>query len=1547
MAKKIQIDIEVNGKMQKATLSAKKLNQALDGTSKSAREADRNIKGVAQASANGAKNFSKMSQGMGGLVGAYAALAASLFAVSAAFNFLKRAGELKSLQAGQVAYASATGTSLSALTENIIQATNAQIAFRDAAQAAAIGTAAGLGADQLERLGKAAADASQVLGRDVTDSFNRLIRGVTKAEPELLDELGIILRLENATELYATSLNKNAKELTAFERSQAVANDVLAQAEDKYGRILDITGRSPNQYAQLGKAFDDLVMKVQSVVDVVAGPLAKVLQDTPALAIASFLLLLKGPLAALGINFQEMAINASDAASKQVKALQAVKLEASRAAKSVKVLKAEFAAQAGAAAALNTDSQVLKRASLGTMKGADFANLDKALKSAEAQYAAHKRITTGIFKGMSIEMVRSINGAFLEMQRAQDVTVSKTKVATTQMKLMYTQVATFIKSAGAAILNFGTKILRFAGWVGFAVTIYQVFKDLLFGTEEATDAASTALERQRKTIQKVTEDLEHFAEIQGILAENSKSLSGFGNIGNALGNLTGDTLTTAIGDLQEFEQMQDRIDKQQEGIARRQQSVRDTFGSFIGGAINALGELGMSTIGERFGLLAQSEEAEKAKQLFGEIAGAITAVEQETGRSMVTFTKLKEMLANPEQYPIETIEAYILRAQDLGKQLSEYPRIAQTASQSLLSFKNSIAPISAAQQTINDLQAQIDAIFAPAEQGETFLTQEEIDKMNQLKDQVKLIADFRDRAHRAAMRQLATQLKITNEVVGESQAAQAVREAQNAVVQNSDKQLDIQEKIKDIVLTKRGLAGQLTAEDIQQLEILGAQLAIEQKIAGILQQKLALEKELKPLRDSQTAAQVEDRRLQSLQQLVGLEQKKMGYVKEQADALEKVLNARLDRILMSARSEGGFIDPRKEQEARIKLEEHLVKLKTAQINREYKMKMTTLALEEQQLKVKNRLAKIQYQIAVKENPELADQATLAMFDAIDKSISETARLGRETAAITKNAALETVDLTLDKMKQAFEDMSLQGQMANAFESGFRDGLNNALSGLISGDMSFKEALKSFADTLLNAMVTKLQSILVDAIMQGIFGPEEDPAEKMERVLKEEKLSKNVGTAIEQKGKELVTGIENALSSTVENQVKVQCCDLNTPDPVVVNNSKEIARDIAEATQPTDAQKLVQMVGAVVVGMMGGKKSNDEMGGESKFKTLGLKILAAPFALIAKGFQKLFGKLGSHLYDARTGKYLGDVDNNMRSGIAGPPNARFRADEAADAVRSGNVISAEGRAGGFFEKLKYILTYPFMIMQKFMRGEIDRDMTKGIAGPPRPGTDMRQDETGIFGNIFTYVEKFFGKIGDGASNLFGWFKGLFGDKKDTNGMNLLAFAKDVLGSSEGEGSGIMGMVMKLFSMIQRFFGMMGGQGGGDGGMFGGDFLGTIAGFFGFGGARYGGIMEPPKGYRSGGIATGPSRGYPAMLHGKEAVVPLPHGNKIPVEIKGSSGQQNNIGITVNIASDGTTSTSEQDKSDNEGKNLARAISAVVQEELIKQRRAGGMLSPYGA
>lgn len=262
MAKnKVEIDVKVDdkGTTKKVALGAKQAADGLDKAAKSAGQADRNIKGTAQASANSTKNFSKMSQGMGGLVGAYATLAANVFAVTAAYQFLKRAGDLSALQASQEAYALKTGTSLKLLTSRIQEATGGILAFDDAAQSVSIGRAAGLSSDQLESLARIAKNASVTLGRDLTDSFNRLTRGAIKAEPELLDELGIIIRLDTAVKDYKAALNITGRELNTFEKTQAVVNAVVEQGVEKFDDI----GEAVNSIAKFGKATDDLIKTIQ------------------------------------------------------------------------------------------------------------------------------------------------------------------------------------------------------------------------------------------------------------------------------------------------------------------------------------------------------------------------------------------------------------------------------------------------------------------------------------------------------------------------------------------------------------------------------------------------------------------------------------------------------------------------------------------------------------------------------------------------------------------------------------------------------------------------------------------------------------------------------------------------------------------------------------------------------------------------------------------------------------------------------------------------------------------------------------------------------------------------------------------------------------------------------------------------------------------------------------------------------------------------------------------------------------------------------------
>ena len=233
MAKnKVEIDVKVDdkGTTKRVAVDAKKLGAALDDTAQSARNTEKNAKGLAGTASAGAKNFSKMAQGItGGIVPAYAAFAAQIFALTAAFNFLKKAADLENLRKSQVAYSQSTGAAVNTITTRLQQASQGMLGFQEAAQSAAIGAAKGFSSSQLEKLAEGSVKLSNRLGRSYEDTYDRLVRGISKAEPELLDELGITLRLETATRKYADALGVNVKTLTEAQRSQAVYNEAVEQ----------------------------------------------------------------------------------------------------------------------------------------------------------------------------------------------------------------------------------------------------------------------------------------------------------------------------------------------------------------------------------------------------------------------------------------------------------------------------------------------------------------------------------------------------------------------------------------------------------------------------------------------------------------------------------------------------------------------------------------------------------------------------------------------------------------------------------------------------------------------------------------------------------------------------------------------------------------------------------------------------------------------------------------------------------------------------------------------------------------------------------------------------------------------------------------------------------------------------------------------------------------------------------------------------------------------------------------------------------------------
>jgi len=263
-----------------AAKSTDNLSKSTDRATKSRNRFHKAEKGVGQAGLSSAKGFSKMNQtmgGSGGLVAAYATLAANIFALTAAFGALSRAAQVEKLKEGMVAMGQASGIAMNALSSNLVKATGNAISMEEAMRTTAQVTSAGFDPSYIERLGSVAKMASQALGRDLGDAMQRITKGAIKMEPELLDELGIMVRLDDATATYAASLGKGADDLTRFEKQQAFMNAVLTEGEEKFSAMGDV---DVNPYTQLSATFANLTESILNFINGALNPVIKLLASS-------------------------------------------------------------------------------------------------------------------------------------------------------------------------------------------------------------------------------------------------------------------------------------------------------------------------------------------------------------------------------------------------------------------------------------------------------------------------------------------------------------------------------------------------------------------------------------------------------------------------------------------------------------------------------------------------------------------------------------------------------------------------------------------------------------------------------------------------------------------------------------------------------------------------------------------------------------------------------------------------------------------------------------------------------------------------------------------------------------------------------------------------------------------------------------------------------------------------------------------------------------------------------------------------------------------
>ena len=217
--------------------STKKVGEGFTELGNKARKAGNGLANSGRQGRNSARTFSDISRIAGPLPDLYAKIAANAFVLSEAFRLLASGEQLNRLKEAGDIMSTRVGVPISNTAAQMRELTGNTLSFGMSMKQASAAVAYGFDSKQIEQLTMAARRASVALGIDMEDAMNRAIKGASKLEPELLDELGITTKLTTAYQRYAAQIGVSAQALNAYQQRAAIVNEINSESVQKFGDL--------------------------------------------------------------------------------------------------------------------------------------------------------------------------------------------------------------------------------------------------------------------------------------------------------------------------------------------------------------------------------------------------------------------------------------------------------------------------------------------------------------------------------------------------------------------------------------------------------------------------------------------------------------------------------------------------------------------------------------------------------------------------------------------------------------------------------------------------------------------------------------------------------------------------------------------------------------------------------------------------------------------------------------------------------------------------------------------------------------------------------------------------------------------------------------------------------------------------------------------------------------------------------------------------------------------------------------------------------------
>lgn len=238
---------------------------------------DRDLRGLNSSTTSAERSLSKLSgafRDLAGAAGISLSIAGVVQIARASVELAKVSAQAEVTRASFDSLSQGVGQNAEKMLEAMQKASRGTISDAGLILSANRAIISGVADDtrELAQLLEIARATGRAFGVETSDAFSRIVRGISKLEPELLDELGITVRLDTVFKEYAASLGVATDKLSEAQRRQALFNAVIKQSQPAVDAARKQGDTAADSYDRLGASWDNAAKSFGKLINTAGAP---------------------------------------------------------------------------------------------------------------------------------------------------------------------------------------------------------------------------------------------------------------------------------------------------------------------------------------------------------------------------------------------------------------------------------------------------------------------------------------------------------------------------------------------------------------------------------------------------------------------------------------------------------------------------------------------------------------------------------------------------------------------------------------------------------------------------------------------------------------------------------------------------------------------------------------------------------------------------------------------------------------------------------------------------------------------------------------------------------------------------------------------------------------------------------------------------------------------------------------------------------------------------------------------------------------------------